>query len=45
MREANYSKKQLIASDHGFWFNQAPMDKESVSAYLGQKFKADGLEH
>ena len=45
MRKANDSKKQLVASDKGFWFDQPPKDNNSVSAYFWQKFKADGLEH
>ena len=44
MRKANDSKKQLVTSDKGFWFDQARIDNDSVSAYFGQKFKADGLK-
>ena len=43
MRKANDSKKHLLASDKGFWFDQPPKDNNSVSASFGQKFKADGL--
>ena len=44
MPKANDSKKQLVASDKVLWFDQPPKDNNSVSAYFGQKFKADGLE-
>ena len=43
MRKANDSKKQLLASDEGFWFDQPPKVNNSVSAYFEQKIKADGL--
>ena len=45
MRKANDSKKQLVASDKGFWFDQPPKDNNSISVYFGQKFKADCFKH
>ena len=44
MSKANDSKKQLVANDQGFWFDQPSKGNNSVSAYFRQKFKADGLE-
>ena len=45
MRKGNDSEKQLVASDKGFWADQPTKDNNSISAYFGLKFKADGLEH
>ena len=45
MRKANDIKKQLLASERGFWADQPPKDNNSVSAFFGVKFKSDGLKH
>ena len=47
MCKANDSKKELINSDKGFWFDQLPKDNyyNSISVYFRQKFKAVGHEY
>ena len=34
MHKANDSKKQLVASDKGFWLEQPPKDNNGISMYF-----------